>query len=199
MSLGRNSEARTHTHDIQMPSSTPPPCTSRSGVTLICQEAQGGQIYNDSREQHQVTTVNIYTGLTKDVAGVCGGSRHCRNYSPPQITNQKRFLTIIFNVWMCHCFVMIAGTESDALEKASRCVRLYVAKINGVLIMMHDIIVAHQFHTVTAIYGFRKISPDTSLSHTPSAKFSSVAVIGLKALCQKMPGKPTTSCITLNK
>ncbi|KAM7406428.1 hypothetical protein PAMP_000804 [Pampus punctatissimus] len=35
-------------------------------VTLVCQEAEGGQIYNDSREQRRVTAVNIYTGLTKD-------------------------------------------------------------------------------------------------------------------------------------
>lgn len=78
--LAHNSQAHTHyIHNIQMPSSTPPACTSRPGVTLICQEAEGGQIYNDSREQHQVTTVNIYTGLTKDVAMVRGGSKHCRN------------------------------------------------------------------------------------------------------------------------
>lgn len=44
----------------------------------------------------------------------------------------------------------------------------------------------------------QKIFPDTSRSHTPSAKFSSVAGIGLKALCQKMPRKLTISCITLN-
>lgn len=62
-----------YTHNIQMPSFTSPSCTSWSRVKLVCQEAEGVQIYNDSREQHQVTTVNIYTGLTKDVAKVYGG------------------------------------------------------------------------------------------------------------------------------
>ena len=68
----------TSTHNVHMPSSTSPSCTSRSGVILVCQEAEGGQIYNDSREQHGVTAVNIYTGLTKDVAKVCGGSKYSR-------------------------------------------------------------------------------------------------------------------------
>ena len=81
--LQKETPALTHavsTHTTYKCHPPPPPlCTSRSGVTLICQEAEGGQIYNDSREQHQVTAVNIYTGLTKDVAKVCGGSEHCRN------------------------------------------------------------------------------------------------------------------------
>lgn len=73
-----------------MPSFTPPSCTSRSEVALICQEAEGGQIYNDSREQHRVTTVNIYTALTKDVAKVCRGSKPWRNYNRPRIINHKK-------------------------------------------------------------------------------------------------------------
>lgn len=73
-----------------MPSFTPPSCTSRSEVALICQEAEGGQIYNDSREQHRVTTVNIYTALTKDVAKVCRGSKRCRNYNRPRIINHLK-------------------------------------------------------------------------------------------------------------
>lgn len=140
-----------------MPSSTPPSCTSRSGVTLICQEAEGGQIYNDSREQHQVTTVNIYTGLTKDVAKVCGGSKLCRNYNQPQIINHIK-ITVTLKGWISHCSVTIATTESDALVKASCCVRLYVCKINGVLIMIHDIMVYHRLIPLLPFMAFETLS-----------------------------------------
>lgn len=130
-----------YTRGIQMRPSTPPSRTSGSGVTLICQEAEGEQIYNDSREQHQVTTVNIYTGLTKDVAKVRGGSKHCRNYNQPQIINQMKNQAVRLRGWIFHCSVMIATTtkKSDVLMNASCCVRLYVFNINGVLIMIPDI------------------------------------------------------------
>lgn len=91
--------------NTQMPFSPSPSCTSRSWVTPICQDAERGQISNDSREQHRVTAVNIYTSLTKDVAKVCRGSKYCRNYSWPQIIN--------------HCSARTATTDSDALLKAS--------------------------------------------------------------------------------
>lgn len=74
-----STHAHKHTHTLHSQHINaivhPPSCTSRSEVSLICQEAEGGQIYNDSREQHGVTTVNIYTALTKDVAKVCRGSK----------------------------------------------------------------------------------------------------------------------------
>lgn len=121
---------RTHsTHNIQMPSPAPPSCTSRSEVTLICQEAEGGQIYNDSREQHQVTTVNIYTGLTKDVAKVCGGSKHCRNYNQPQIINHLKITQWHWKVGFLAALSWLQQEESDALVKhpavcACMCLRL---------------------------------------------------------------------------
>ena len=82
-----------------MLSFTPPPCISRSEVALICQEAEGGQIYNDSREQHRVTTVNIYTALTKDVAKVCRGSKPCRNYNQPHIINHLKTAQVQWKAW----------------------------------------------------------------------------------------------------
>lgn len=143
-----------------MPSSTPPSCISGSGVTLICQEAEGGQIYNDSREQHQVTAVNIYTGLTKDVAEVCGGSKHCRNYNQPQIINHIKitrwrekagFLTALS--WLRQQRVMFLWKHPAVC--ACTC------EMNGALIMIHDITVSRQPDTVAAIYGFR----NTCLAH----------------------------------
>lgn len=59
---------------------------------------------------------------------------------------------------------MITSTESDVLVKVSCCVSvvcLHVCKMNGALIMLHDIMLSHQLDTVAAIYGFG----DTSLTY----------------------------------
>ena len=53
---------------------------------------------------------------------------------------------------------MIATTESDVLVKASCRARLHVCKMNGTLIMIHDITVSRQLDAVAAVYGFRNTS-----------------------------------------
>lgn len=134
----------------------PPSCTSRSGVALICQEAEGGQIYNDSREQHHVTTVNIYTALTKDVAKVCRGSKPCRNYSQPHIINHLKTARGQWKAASGRCY---ASVLLWAPMKWKQCDSGY---------LIHTWSSALQRHAAFIILE------TPSLSHTSSVKFSTV-------------------------
>lgn len=147
-----------------MPSFTPPSCTSRSEVALICQEAEGGQIYNDSREQHCVTTVNIYTALTKDVAKVCGGSKPCRNYNRPRIINHLKNAQVQWKA------LSPRRRQTGTLLRKRPAVRSY--KTEKLLFRIPAACLIICFAASRSSSNFTNSFLTHHFSHSPSAKFS---------------------------
>lgn len=144
-----------------MPSSTSPTCTSRPGVTFVCQEAEGAQIYSDSREQNSHSSKYLHRSDKRCGQGLQSVQNTGEIASGPGNIN----LTTVMQLHGKLVFHKCVMTTTTVMKES--------CFVNGTLVSKHNSFCITL--TLSVIYDFGN-SFLTSLSQFLSDLFSSVTL-----------------------